>query len=146
MPAPAAAASARAAPHVSAPVTLPPSPPLIEELRHALASAERRIEELSERARIADAERNVAVARVSAENAQLREQLAGHLESLHSARERLGVQGADMPELEDQLFARADRIAAAREGARGDQGDARGQERAARARASSAARRSIATA
>jgi hypothetical protein len=52
------------------------------------------------------------VARVSAENAQLREQLAGHQESLHIARERLDVQGADIPALEDQLFARADRIAA----------------------------------
>jgi len=41
----------------------------------------------------------------------LREQLAGHLESLHSARERFDVQSADTPELEDQLFARADRIA-----------------------------------
>ena len=98
--------------YVAAPVTLPPSPPLIEEWRQALARAERRIEELTERARIADAERNVAVARVSAENAQLREQLAGHLESLHIARERLDVQRADMPALEDQLFARADRIAA----------------------------------
>ena len=54
----------------------------------------------------------MAVARVSAENAQLREQLAGHLESLHIARERIDVQGADIPALEDQLFARADRIAA----------------------------------
>jgi hypothetical protein len=97
---------------VAAPITLPPHPPLIEEWRHALARAERRIEELIERARIADAERNVAVARVSAENAQLREQLAGHQESLHIARERLHVQGADIPALEDQLFARADRIAA----------------------------------
>src|SRR5690349_19762912 len=35
-------------------VTLPPSPPLIEEWRAALAAAERRIEELVERARIAD--------------------------------------------------------------------------------------------
>ena len=80
------ASTTRATAHVAAPVTLPPSPPLIEEWRHALARAERRIEELIERARIADAERNVAVARVSAENAQLREQLAGHLESLHTAR------------------------------------------------------------
>ena len=97
--------------HVAAPITLPPHPPLIEEWRHALARAERRIEELIERARIADAERNVAVARVNAENAQLREQLAGHQESLQIARERLDVQGADIPALEDQLFARADRIA-----------------------------------
>jgi len=109
--APAASATARATGHVAAPITLPPSPPLIEEWRNALARAERRIEELTERARIADAERNVAVARVNAENAQLREQLAGHLESLYSARERLDVQSADTPELEDQLFARADRIA-----------------------------------
>jgi hypothetical protein len=108
----AAPVAARAAPHVAAPVTLPPSPPLIEDLRHALASAERRIEELTERARIADAERTVAVARVNSENAQLREQLAVHLESLHTARERLSVQRADIPELEDQVFARDHRIAA----------------------------------
>jgi hypothetical protein len=93
-------------------ITLPPSPPLIEELRTALATAERRIEELNERARIADAERGVAVARANAETAQLREQLAVHLESLHTAKERAGVQRGDMPALEDQLFARADRIAA----------------------------------
>jgi len=112
-PAPALApAPERASPHISVPVTLPPSPPLIEDLRHALASAERRVEELTERARIADTERSVAVARVNTENAQLREQLAVHLESLHTARERLGVRGADLPELEDQLFARGDRIAA----------------------------------
>ena len=97
---------------VAAPVVVPPSPPLIEELRRALAAAERRIEELNERARIADAERTVAVARVSAENAQLREQLAIHRESLHTSRERLGVLRADLPDLEDQLFARGDRIAA----------------------------------
>jgi hypothetical protein len=107
-----APAPARAATHVAAAFVLPPSPPLIEDLRHALASAERRIEELTERARIADAERTVAVARVNAENAQLREQLAVHLESLHTARERLGVQGADIPAIEDQLFARGDRIKA----------------------------------
>jgi chromosome segregation ATPase len=89
---------------------LPPSPPLIEELRNALASAERRIEELNERARIADVERNVAVARVNAENAQLREQLAVHLESLQTAKERLTVQRAEQPVLEEQLFARADQI------------------------------------
>jgi len=110
--APAAVTStSRATTFLPAPVILPPHPPLIEEWRQALARAERRIEELTERARIADAERNVAVARVSAENAQLREQLAGHLESLHIARERIDVQGADIPALEDQLFARADRIA-----------------------------------
>jgi DNA repair exonuclease SbcCD ATPase subunit len=94
------------------PVEVPPSPPLIEDLRSALASAERRIEELSEHARIASAERAVAVARVSSENAQLREQLAVHVESLHTARQRLSVQSADLPALEDELFARADRIAA----------------------------------
>jgi len=113
-PTPAPAASVPAPAVVSTPVqiTLPPSPPLIEELRTALANAERRIEELNERARIADAERAVAVARANAESAQLREQLAAHLESLHTAKERLGVHSADIPELEDQLFARADRIAA----------------------------------
>jgi hypothetical protein len=95
-----------------APITVPPSPPMIEELRHALASAERRIEELQERARIADTERNVAVARANAEATQLREQLGQHLEALHTARERLGVQGADQYDLEDELFARADRIKA----------------------------------
>jgi hypothetical protein len=108
---PAAVPPAMRAAHVSTPVTLPPSPPLIEDLRHALAVAERRIEELNERARIGDAERTVAIARVSAENAQLREQLAVHLESLHTARERLGVQSADLPALQDQLFVRDDRIA-----------------------------------
>jgi hypothetical protein len=108
----AATAPASAIASTHAPITVPPSPPLIEELRTALATAERRIEELNERARIADAERGVAVARANAETAQLREQLAVHLESLHTARERLGVQRADFPELEDQLFARADRIAA----------------------------------
>ena len=106
-----ATSTARTTTHVASPVTLPPHPPLIEEWRQALARAERRIEELTERARIADAERNVAVARVSAENAQLRDQLAGHLESLQSVRGRLGAQSADTSELEDQLFARADRIA-----------------------------------
>ena len=107
-----AAPPARTTPHVTAPVEVPPSPPLIEELRQSLATARGRIEELNERARIADAERHVAIARASAENAQLREQLTGHLESLHTARERLGVHGADLPELEDRLFAQADRIAA----------------------------------
>jgi hypothetical protein len=112
VPAPAIASTPAPAP---AQITLPPSPPLFEELRNALATAERRIEELNERARIADAERGVAVARANAETAQLREQLAAHLESLHTAKERLGVQAADRPELEDQLFARADRIAALEE-------------------------------
>jgi hypothetical protein len=95
-----------------APIVVPPSPPLIEELRNALASAERRIEELNERARIADAERSVAVARANAESAQLREQLALHLESLQAAKEKLSARSKDVPELQDQLFQRADRIAA----------------------------------
>ena len=94
------------------PITLPPSPPLIEELRKGLANAEHRIEVLNERARIADAERGLAVARANAETAQLREQLAVHLESLQTAKERLSVQTADVPVLEDQLYARANRIAA----------------------------------
>ena len=93
------------------PVTLPPHPPMIEELRGALAAAERRIEELNERARIADAERGVAVARANAESAQLREQLDQHLESLQSVRGRLDLERSDLPALEDELFARADRIA-----------------------------------
>lgn len=93
-------------------VVLPPSPPLIEEWRNALAAAERRIEELIERARIADAERAAAVARAHTENAQLREQLGRHLEAKQSVRGRLAVERADMPALEDELFARADRIAA----------------------------------
>ena len=93
-------------------VTLPPSPPLIEEWRAALAAAERRIEELVERARIADAERNVAVARVAAENAQLREQLGRQLEALNSERARRDLERADLPALADDLFARGERIAA----------------------------------
>jgi hypothetical protein len=91
-------------------IRLPPSPPLLEELRTALAAAERRVVELNEWARIADAERSVAVARAAAENAQLREQLAQHLEVLHTARARLGAQSADQPQLEDELFVRANRI------------------------------------
>ena len=94
---------------VAKPVDLPPSPPLIEELRRALATAERRIEELNERARIADAERAVAVARVTAENQQLRAQLATHLESLHSASGKRDAQRADQSALEDEVFARGDR-------------------------------------
>ena len=112
---PTAATPAPVAPRASSAGTssvLPPSPPMIEELRSALANAERRIEELTEHARIADAERAVAIARVGSENAQLREQLGLQLESLHTARARLGVQSADQPQLEDQLFARADRITA----------------------------------
>jgi hypothetical protein len=92
-------------------IALPPSPPLIEDLRSALAAAERRIEELNERARIADAERMVAVARANAENAQLRAQWNEHLESLHTAKGRLGAQRVDEAALQDELFARADRIA-----------------------------------
>jgi hypothetical protein len=115
MPPPAAIilpVAAPVSPPVAAPVVVPPSPPLIEELRAALAAAERRIEELKERARIADAERGVAVARASAETAQLREQLGLQLEALNSARGRLDLERADLPALEDQLFARGDRIAA----------------------------------
>ena len=99
--------------HIPAPaVVVPPSPPLIEELRGALAGAERRIEELNERARIADAERAVAIARANAECAQLREQLGLYLESMHTARGRRDTRVANQPELEDELFARADRIVA----------------------------------
>ena len=90
--------------HVPAPIVVPPSPPLIEELRGALASAERRIEHLNERARIADAERTVAVDRANAESAQLREQLGAHFEALSTARERLAVQRTDQAELADELF------------------------------------------
>ncbi|MDF3022235.1 MAG: hypothetical protein K0Q92_3538 [Steroidobacteraceae bacterium] len=93
-------------------IQLPPSPPLIEELRGALANAERRITELNERARIADAERMVAVARANAECAELRQQSSAHLEALATARGRLGVQGTDQAELADAFFARGDRIAA----------------------------------
>jgi len=92
-------------------IEVPPSPPLIEELRAALARADRRIEELNERARIADAERGVAIERANAECLQLREQLGAHLESLVTAQGRLGVQGADQTELEDAYGARGDRIA-----------------------------------
>jgi predicted nucleic acid-binding Zn-ribbon protein len=102
-----------ARPHTAAaPIVLPPSPPLIEELRNALAAAERRIEELNERERIGDAERSVAIARANAESSQLREQLGASLEALHTAHERLGVQSAEQPELEDRLFASGVRIAA----------------------------------
>jgi hypothetical protein len=94
-----------------APIVLPPSPPLIEELRGALADAERRIVELNERERIADAERSVAVARVNAECAELRQQLAEHLEALATSREQLRVQRTDQSELADALVARDDRIA-----------------------------------
>jgi hypothetical protein len=99
------------APPAPAPAAeLPPSPPLITELRSALAQAERRIQELEERARIADAERAFAIGRANAECSQLREQLAGQLETSASVRTRLGVQRADHAELEDAFFARGDRI------------------------------------
>ena len=107
---PAAAAPVARVAATPAPIALPPSPPLIEELRNALAMAERRVEELNERARIADADRAVASARAAAENAQLREQLGLRQETLHSSAGRLGVQSADQAALEDELFARADRI------------------------------------
>jgi hypothetical protein len=106
------AAHAPAAALTPAPIEVPPSPPLIEELRSALANAERRIEELHESARIADTERALAVVRANAETTQLREQLAVHLESLQAAKEKLGAQSKDIPELQDLLFQRADRIAA----------------------------------
>jgi hypothetical protein len=106
------AAAAPSAPRTSTTgqFAVPPSPPMIEELRNALATSERRIEELNERARIADAERNVAVARANAEAAQLREELGTHLEKISTAGERLGVQRTDEPELQDELFRRYDRI------------------------------------
>jgi hypothetical protein len=102
---------APAAPAPPAPIVVPPSPPLIEELRQALAASCRRIEELQERARIADAERGVAVGRANAEAAQLRQQLERHLEALQSTREQLAARHADDAAREDELFARADRIA-----------------------------------
>jgi len=105
-----AAPVVRTASQVPPPVTLPPSPPLIEELRGALAAAERRIEELNERARIADVNHAVASTRAAAETAQLREQLGLRQEILYNARGRLGVQSADQDDLQDELFARADRI------------------------------------
>ena len=92
-------------------IALPSSPPLIEELRTALANSERRITELSERARIADAERAVAIARANAECIEVRQQLAAHLEALATSRERLGVQRTDQSDLSDALLARGDRIA-----------------------------------
>lgn len=92
-------------------IVLPPSPPLIEELRTALAAAEGRVCQLQEHARIADAERAAAVARANAECAQLREQLGAQVESLSTARARLSVQSADEAGLADALFARDDRIA-----------------------------------
>jgi uncharacterized coiled-coil protein SlyX len=117
-PAPAKAARiATPAPPVAPPPPVAPQPiyiesPVSEELRAALASAERRIEELQERARIADIERGVAIARAGAEASQLREQLATHLEAIHTSHSRLGVQNADIPELEDRISERDARIAA----------------------------------
>jgi len=111
--APAGSRPGRAIPNkVLKATALPPSPPLIEDLRNALAAAERRIVELDERARIGDAERGVAIARANAETAELREQLGKSLEALHTAHERLGVQSADQPWLEDELFARGNRVTA----------------------------------
>lgn len=92
-------------------IEIPPSPPLIEELRATLARAERRIEELNERARIADAERSVAIGRANAECAQLRQQLSEQLEALSTAKQRLDVQASDENELRDGWFARGDRLA-----------------------------------
>ena len=48
----------------------------------------------------------------NAESTQLRAQLAQQAESLQSARERLDAARADVPELEDKLMARGDRISA----------------------------------
>jgi predicted nucleic acid-binding Zn-ribbon protein len=105
--APTAASTARAG---SMPV--PPSPPLIEELRGSLAAAERRIEELNERARIADVERSTAIARATAEAEQLRQQLGIQSEELQAARVRLDSQGAAEKSLRDEISARDDRIKA----------------------------------
>jgi hypothetical protein len=110
-----APAAAPPAPRASSGATtgsfaIPASPPVIEELRASLATAERRIAELGERARIADVERNVAVDRANAEAAQLREQLGLQFEKLATARERLAVQRTHEPELQDELFRRYDRI------------------------------------
>jgi predicted nucleic acid-binding Zn-ribbon protein len=98
-------------PPPSVPATAVPPSPIIDELRKALAAAERRIQELDERARIMDAERSVAVARANGEAAQLREQLGFHLEALQTEKGRRAAQRAHDPSLEDELFARADRIA-----------------------------------
>jgi len=89
-----------------------PSAALVEEWRNALAAAERRVLELQERARIADAERAAAIARAAAENAQLREQLDRHLERLQTARSRRALRATERLEFEDELFRRADRIEA----------------------------------
>jgi hypothetical protein len=100
---------------VSAPVIKDQSPPPeLDELRGALARAERRIQELDERARIADAERASAITRANAESAQLRARLAERLEVEQSARARHGANRADERTLEDELFARAETCARAR--------------------------------
>jgi predicted nucleic acid-binding Zn-ribbon protein len=106
------ATAATPATDTPAPIVLPPHPPLIEELRNAIAAAERRVEELNERLRITDAERAVAIGRMQTENAQMRALLGDQLETLQTARGRLGVQGADQSALEDDLFARGERIEA----------------------------------
>jgi hypothetical protein len=114
-PLPISGPAAKQQPAKSAPPSLPelpPSPPLIEDLRAALARAERRIEELDERARIADAERSVAIGRANAECVQLREQLSAQLEQLSSMKQRLEARRTDEAELQDACFARGDRISA----------------------------------
>lgn len=112
VPAPVAATGNRNKILKTTPIVVPPSPPLIEDLRQALAAAERRIEELDERARIADVERVAALARVNAECAQLREQLGQVMESRHTERARRGLREVEQDGMVDELFARADRIAA----------------------------------
>jgi hypothetical protein len=112
IPVPTAARETPPSAPAPAPAPESPQPSLVEDWRNALANAERRIEELVARARIADTERSVAIARANAETEQLREQLAAYQESLHTAKQRSAVYNADLPQLEDQLFARADRIAA----------------------------------
>jgi hypothetical protein len=112
VPAPTAATGNRNKILKATPIVVPPSPPLIEDLRQSLAAAERRIEELNERARIADVERVAALARVNAECAQLREQLGQVMESRHTERARRGLREVEQDGMVDELFARADRIAA----------------------------------
>jgi hypothetical protein len=100
----AAAATPAAAPPPAA------SSPLIDDLRTALANADRRITELQERARIADAERAAAIARANVECAQLREQLGAQRETLSTSRQRLGVQRTDQAEITDAYHERGHRI------------------------------------
>ena len=99
-----------AAPPTAAVAAEPPPSPVIQDLRTALAAAERRIEELHERARIADAERSVAIDRANAESAQLRDQLTAHLEALSTSKSRQAVVDADQSGFADEFFARGDRI------------------------------------